>query len=163
MGLFSFLKNNHQSNQQDLFPEEKFFIFEAQSHGKPIIGTINGSYKNYLNKHSFPWRLKISIGLDLNNLLPNDLPKQEESAIAYRAEDQLLDGMRELATVHYIGHVFNDTFLDVYVYTDNPKVINDYLKKYTDSKTLKLERDFGYEMINDPNWNDVNIILNAGK
>lgn len=164
MGLFSFFKNNNYSKQgHSVFPEERFVIFEAQSHGKPIIETINGGYKNYPYKSNYPWRLRISIGLDLNNLLPNELPNQEESTIAYTVEDKLLAEMKELTTIHYIGHVFNDTFLDVYVYTNNPEIINDYLKKYTDSEVLKLERDFGYEMTEDPNWNDVSVFLNVGK
>lgn len=134
----------------DIFPPESFSVVKGKLNDKPVVGSFNRAYKNYDKKNKYPWCLKIAIGLDLDHLFENGLPKQEESQIANKLEDELLAEVMKITTAHYIGHLFNDTFLDVYIYLDDPKKVHDFLQTQTNKPGLI--RGFGYEIDNDPKW-----------
>ena len=108
------------------------------------------AYKTYDKKAKYPWCLKIAIGLELANLFENGLPKREESAIANKLEDELLENIQKLTTAHYVGHLFNNTFLDVYIYLDDPEKVHNYLQTQVNKEGLS--RGFGYEINEDPAW-----------
>lgn len=146
-----------QFETNDIFPPESFSIVEANINGKPVIGSFNMAYKDYDKKAKYSWCLKIAIGLDLENLFENGLPKDTESAIANKLEDELLAEIQKLSTAHYIGHLFNDTFLDIYVYIDDPEKVHNYLQ--TQINKEGLVRGFGYEINQDPKWKIVSGFL----
>ena len=157
--MASFLVNlfgcNEQKNKTDknknIFPEESFSVVKAKmADGNPVIGSINLAYKNYDKKVKYPWCLKLAIGLELDSCYENGLPKGNESKIASKLEDELLAAIKKLATAHYIGHLFNDTFLDVYIYLDDPEKVHKYLQTQVNKEGLI--RDFGYEINKDPTW-----------
>ncbi len=141
---------NNKSESNDVFLKENFSVVEAKIGDKPVIGSFNMAYKTYDKKEKYPWCLKISIGLDLDNLYENGLPKNEESAIANKLEDELIAEIQKLTTAHYVGHLFYDTFLDVYVYLDEPEKVHKYLQTQTNKEGLI--RGFGYEINQDPKW-----------
>jgi len=160
MGLLSVLFGCSQTSKTgaiDTFPKESFSVIEAKIGEKPVIGSFNMAYKTFDKKSKYPWCLKIVIGLNLENLYENGLPKDEESAIANKLEDELLIEIKKLAMAHYIGHLFNDTFLDVYVYLDNPEKVHQYLQ--TQVNKAGLIRGFGYEINQDPTWTTVSGFL----
>ena len=138
---------------QEIFPQENFSVIEAKIGDKPVVGSFNMAYKTYDKKSKYPWCLQIAIGLDTENLFENGLPKGEESAIANKLEDELLAEIQKLATAHYIGHLFNDTFLDVYIYISEPEKVHNYLQ--TQINKEGLIRGFGYEINQDPKWTTV--------
>ncbi len=154
--LFSCGQNN-KTEPKNIFPKESFSVIQAKIGDKPVIGSFNMAYKTYDKKAKYPWCLKIAIGLDLENLYENGLPKDEESAIANKLEDELLAEIQKLTTAHYIGHLFNDTFLDVYIYLDDPKKVHEFLQ--TQVNRAGLIRGFGYEINNDPLWETVDGFL----
>lgn len=154
--LFSCGSSNNRESKE-IFPQESFSVVEAKIDGKHVIGSFNMAYKNYNKKLKYPWCLKISIGLELDNLYENGLPKNEESAIANKLEDELVAEIQKLCTAHYIGHLFNDTFLDVYIYLDDPKKVHDYLQIQVNKKGLI--RGFGYEIKEDSKWEIINPFL----
>jgi Family of unknown function (DUF695) len=160
MGFLTTLFGCKQSNKRmstEMFPKENFSVVEAKIKNKPVIGSFNMAYKTYDKKSNYPWCLKIAIGLDLANLFENGLPKNEESAIANKLEDELLAEIQKLTTAHYIGHLFNDTFLDVYIYLDDPEKVHNYLQSQTNKEGLL--RGFGYEINQDPKWTTVDGFL----
>ncbi len=137
---------------------EKFSVVEAKmKDGKPIIGSINTALKNYAKKIQYPWCLKINMALDLKGVTKNGLPIKSESDIANKFEDELLKEINKLAATQYIGHFYNDTFLDIYVYLDNPEKVNQYLKNKVNEKSLV--RPFAFEIKKDPEWGTVNSFL----
>ena len=102
---------------KDVFPKESFSVVEATTvANNKAVGSFNMAYKNYTRKAEYPWCLTINIALDTANLFDNGLPKDSESAIANKLEDELIAEIKKLTTAHYVGHLFNDTFLDVYIY-----------------------------------------------
>ncbi len=143
-------KKSEPETKADIFPTEKFAVIQAKFKGKPIIGSINQAYSHYNKKEESPWCLVISIGLNLDSLYSNGLPLPSESEIANSEEDELVKIIKQKTTAHYIGHVFNDTFLDVYLYLDDPKAVNAFLQTQVNKKGLK--RGFGFTIENDPNW-----------
>lgn len=147
--LFGFGQSK-KSDGENIFPKERFSVVEGKTGNKPMIGSFNMAYKSYGNKARYPWCLKICIGLELENLFDNGLPKGKESAIANKLEDELLAEIQNLSTAHYIGHLYNDTFLDVYIYLDDPEKAHSYLQ--TQVNKTGLIRGFGYEINEDPNW-----------
>lgn len=160
MGLLSTLLGCGQSKRtesKDVLPKESFSVVEAEIGDKPAIGSFNMAYKTYDKKVKYPWCLKIAIGLDLDSLFENGLPKNEEIAIANKLEDELLAEIQKLTTAHYIGHLFNNTFLDVYIYLDNPEKVHNYLQTQVNKEGLI--RGFGYEINQDPKWTTVDGFL----
>ena len=152
--LFGFKSQNKNS----IYPPEKFSVVEAKlSNGKPVVGSINMGYKNYSDKARYPWCLKINIALDLKKVTENGLPLKSESDIANKFEDELINSIRKVATAHYIGHLYNDTFLDVYIYLDNPEKVNEYLQSEVNKKGLI--RGFAFRIEKDPNWTFVKALL----
>ena len=136
---------------ESIFPPEKFSVIQAtMANGKPVIGSFNLAYKNYDKKTKYPWCLKIAIGLNLDSLFENGLPKDSESKVANKLEDDLLAEVKKLSTAHYVGHLFNDTFLDIYIYLDDPEKVHNYLQ--TQINKEGLIRGFGYEINKDPSW-----------
>src|SRR5262245_13329896 len=119
--LFGCSRQDNKSNTTGVFPPESFSVVETTTkYGKQGVGSVNMAYKNYDKKTKYPWCCRIAIALELGNLFENGLPKNEESAVANKLEDELLAEIKKLSTAHYIGHLFNDTFLDVYIYLDDP-------------------------------------------
>ena len=148
---------NNKTQSKDIFPKESISVIEATMNNKPVIGSFNMAYKSYDKKSAYPWCLKIAIALELNNLTENGLPQSDESVIANKLEDELLSEIQKITTAHYIGHLFNDTFLDVYIYLDNPKKVHDYLQ--TQINKEGLIRGFGYEINEDPKWKTISGFL----
>jgi len=160
MGILSMLFGCGQSNKTetiDTFPKESFSVVEAKLGEKPVIGSFNMAYKSFGKKSNYPWCLKIAIGLDLENLYENGLPKDEESAIVNKLEDELLTEIKKIATAHYVGHLYNDTFLDVYIYLDKPEKVHQYLQTQVNKEGLI--RGFGYEINQDQAWTTVEELL----
>jgi hypothetical protein len=162
MGFFTTLFGCGQTDKTlktDIYPKDDFAVIESNYDNKPVIGSVNLGYKSYDKKAKYPWCLKIAIGLELGNLYENGLPKSQETEIANKLEDELLIEINKLSTSHYIGHLFNDTFLDVYVYLDNPDGVHKYLQ--TQINKEGLIRGFGYEINKDPNWKTVETLLKS--
>lgn len=93
------------------------------------------------------------IGLDEGNLYENGLPVADESSVANRMEDRLVETIKTLGTAHYLGHLFNDSFLDIYLQLDDPEATHKYLQELIASEDH--ERGFGYEIKEDPDWSAV--------
>lgn len=103
-------------------PEEKFAVVEGRLiDGRPFVGSLNLAYKDYRLKSRYPWFLKVAIGLDEQNCTENGLPHPDESNLANRMEDRLVEKIQSLTTAHYLGHIFSDSFLDVYLHLDDPE------------------------------------------
>ena len=158
--LFGYGQDNNTASDK-IFPEEKFSILEASlTNGNPVVGSLNMSYKNYNKKSKYPWCLSISIELKLENCKENGLPDAEESLIANRFEDELLEKIKGLTTGHYVGHIFNNSFLDFYIYLDDPEKVHKWLQSQINKEGLI--RGFGYEINQDPKWKTVENYLNWG-
>ena len=154
MSLLSTFFNTKAQDKNSIYPKENFSVIQAKlRNGKPVIGSINMAYKNYNKKAQYAWCLTINIGLDLKNVNENGLPLQSESDIANKFEDELIKNISKYATVHYIGHLYNDSFLDIYIYLDKPEMIDQYLKKEVNKKDVT--RGFAYEIKKDVDWNIV--------
>ena len=164
MGFLSTLFGCGQRDEpktKEIFPKESFSVITTEYEGKPFIGTFNTAYQAYDKKSQYPWCLNIAIALDLDNLYENGLPKDEENAIANKLEDELRAEIQKLATAHYIGHLFNDTFLDIYIYLDEPEKVHEYLQ--TQINKEELVRGFRYEISEDLKWTTVEGFLNYQK
>ena len=155
--LFGCSGKRNTNETTDVYPKESFSVLKAQLNGKPVIGSFNMAYKDYGEKEKYSWSMIISIGLDSTGLYDNGLPKPEESAVAEKLEDQLVDGIKKITTAHYIGHLFNDTFLDIYIYTNEPKKVDAFLQ--TQANNPSRTRPFAYKTKNDPNWSIVSEFL----
>ncbi|MFD0763962.1 DUF695 domain-containing protein [Mucilaginibacter lutimaris] len=133
---------------------EKFTVVKAKlGSGKAAVGSFNMAYKNYSLKESYPWCLKINMALDLKNVTENGLPVKAESDIANKYEDYLINNIRKLSTTLYVGHLYNDSFLDIYIYLDEPEKVNEFLKAEVGKKDVT--RQFAYEIKEDANWETV--------
>lgn len=162
MGFLSNLfgiKRHNKIASEDLYPEDNFTVVNGMTGDKPIIGSFNISYQNFKKKAEYTWCLNITIYLELENLNENGLPEFEESSIAYELEDYLLSEIKKLTKAHFIGHLFNDTCLDIYVYINEPKKVHDYLQ--TQINKEGLTRGFGYEIKEDNAWDTVKSFLNT--
>jgi hypothetical protein len=144
-----------EKNETNVFPPEKFSVVQAEKNGKPILGTINQSYKNYDKKKQYPWCLRITIGLE--KYQSNGLPEGDETAIATGQEDSILEGIKSLETAHYVGHIFNDGFLDLYIYLPDPKKVHAYLQARIEKKDHV--RSFVYEIKEDSDWEQVKAFM----
>ncbi|MBB6112863.1 DUF695 domain-containing protein [Mucilaginibacter lappiensis] len=153
------ISNNSKAQKKDsTYPPENFSAVQAKlDNGKPVVGSINMAYKNYNKKGQYPWCLTINMALELKNVSPNGLPVKVESDIANKFEDQLLDEIKKLATAHYIGHLYNDSFLDIYIYLNDPKKVATYLQSQVNKKGIT--RGFAYKIEQDPNWSTVQHLL----
>jgi hypothetical protein len=139
-------------------PPEKFSVVEGKlSNGKQVVGSINMAYKDYKEKYKYPWYLELNIALELKNVTANGLPTTEESNIANKFEDELFNEISKITTSHYIGHLYNDSFLDVYIYLDDPKKVHEYLQTQVNKKGIT--RGFAYKITNDPLWTNVNSLF----
>lgn len=152
------LFNPSKINAQTRKPS--FSVIQATSNNGELlsVGTIDISYKNFNDKARYPWCLLISIALDERNLFDNKLPRDGESAIANNLEDRIITEIEKMATLQYVGHIYYDGFLDIYIYLNDPKSISSYLTKEMKSKTLV--REFGYVIEHDPNWSKVSKYMN---
>lgn len=121
------------------------------------IGTVNASLKNYNNKKKFPWCLTISIALEERNLNKNHLPNQQESDIANKFKDVLVAQIEKLVPAKYVGHLYNDGFLDVFIYLKDPENAHNYLLTFADKKDNI--REFSHKIEQDLNWERVESLL----
>lgn len=138
----------------NVFPPERFSILQGVSDGKAVMGSANKGYKDYGRKSEFPWCLHIGVTLAPDSLQANGLPKDDEIEIAYKQEDELVDKIKNIETAHFIGHLFNDGYLDVYLYLPESGKVRDYLETQINKRGLL--RSFIYEINEDPNWDSVN-------
>lgn len=145
-------------NLINIFPPENFASFSAMQGDRAVVGSFNMGYGKYKMKGKYPWCLKIAIALGNNNLYSNCLPNDIELIIVGKLEDELLAEIKKITIAHYIGHLYNDTFLDIYFYLDYPKEVYDYLK----SKAARSGniRNFACEITDDPKWKEVSAFLN---
>jgi len=151
-------KANSEKNSNSIYPSETFSVLEATlKDGTKIVGSINMSYKNYDKKAQYPWCLTISIGLDTMNLFENGLPKEAESKIANELEDELVNKIKAITTAHYIGHIFNRRFLDIYIYLPEPEAANKFLQSQVNKPGLK--RGFAFKIEKDQKWETVSAFL----
>ncbi len=157
LSTISCSKHINIPDRKEIFPADSFFLVNAIIYNKPVVGSFNFAYKHYKQKEKYPWCLKLSIALNLDSVFDNGLPFDSEYAIATKLENELLTEIKNLATAHYIGHLFNDTFLDVFIYLDEPQKVHDYLQLQINKEGLV--RRFGYEINQDPKWSRASIFL----
>ena len=159
--MFTFLSsffNSKAQNKAVLYPPERYALIEAKlQDGRPIVGSVNTGYLNYMKKQEYPWCLQIHIALKLDQVFDNGLPLKAESDLANKFEDELIGNAAQVAIVHYIGHLYNDSFLDVYAYTNDPEKVNNYLQKRI--KEPNIKREFSYKIKKDSNWDIVKSFL----
>ena len=155
--MASFLSSIFGSKAQTksaIYPPENFSVLQATlANGKPAIGSFDMGYKKFDKKSQYLWYLEINVGLDLKHVDKNGLPNKDESDIANRFEDYLIAEIRKVAVLCYVGHLYNDTFLDIYAYTNDPEKVNAFLQKEVNKKGLT--RGFAFKMEQDPNWTKV--------
>ena len=145
---------NESKSTAVIYPEENFSTIESSLlDGRPVVGSFNFGYKNYKLKKKYPWCLKIAIGLDQERVFENGLPMKEESQVAFKMENEFIEQIVKRTTAHYIGHLFNDEFLDIYWYLEEPEKIHNYLQTQINKEGLL--RGFGYEINEDPTWETV--------
>lgn len=142
---------NSQTNEAA--QEGKFSLIHADQNGSPVVGIVNMAYSDYPNKSDYPWCLSISIALDEKYVNSSKLPLKTESDTAYIMEDDFLAGIKKNTEAHFIGHLFNDSFLDIYIYLDNPEKAHNYLQTQINKEGLL--RPFEYEIKEDPSWETV--------
>lgn len=135
-----------------IYPDEHFSVLQSEIEGSPVVGTVNKGYKDYGRKAEYPWCLHIGIILQPENVGGDGLAGYDENSVAYSFEDELLAAIRQITTTHFIGHWFYDGFLDVYAYLHEPARVHEYLQSLTEKGTI---RNFGYEINNDPDWDEV--------
>jgi type IV secretory pathway TrbF-like protein len=141
-----------------VYPKENFSVVQGKlSDGKPFIGSVNMAYQSYTEKGNYPWCLEISIALNSSGVYENGLPRQSESNIVNKFESKLLEYLKEVATVHYVAHIYNDNFLDTYMYLDNPEQANNYLKQVVNNEGIT--RPFSYKISKDSEWLTVQRLL----
>jgi hypothetical protein len=140
-------------------PKEPFSVIQSTLNGNPVVGSFNMAYKEYKEKSDYPWCLTISIALDTKNLYPNKLPFPGETKISNDEEAQLVSKIKKITKIIYVGHLFNDTFLDVYIYLDEPEKVHEFLQLEKDRQSLL--RGIKYEIKKDPNWSEVESFLEA--
>ena len=158
IGFLLLMLNVKSQGKKTDNPPEKFSVVEAKlENGKPVVGSINMAYKDYEDKSKYPWCLELHIALELKNVTPNGLPTKKESDIANKFEDELFDKISKITTAHYIGHLYNDSFLDIYIYLEEPKKVHEYLQTQVNKKGIT--RGFAYEINNDPLWTKVNSLF----
>lgn len=147
-------------NSTNAQPEDNWYLVDARlKDGRPAVGRVNGIYCDFPDKALFPWSLRLNIGLNLDDTRADGLPLSQERKIAQKFEDELIAGIHRQSTVHYVGHLYNDSFLDVYLYVADPDAVHAYLQKRIEDKDHT--RGFGYEMTKDPHWKEVEFLLNA--
>ena len=163
IGILTYLfgcKNNKDVDSDNIYPKEEFSVLDAKlEDGRPAVGSFNLAYKNYEFKSKYPWCLKISIGLNIENCMENGLSDNpDEIRIVNQLENELLENIKGISTSHYIGHLFNDTFLDIYVYLDNPEKVHKWLQTQVNKEGLI--RGFGYEIKEDTKWDTIKSFMN---
>ncbi|MES2388658.1 MAG: DUF695 domain-containing protein [Bacteroidota bacterium] len=139
------------------YPPEFFSVFQGELNKKPTVGSFNVGYKDYNYREAYPWCLKLAFKLDKKGLFPNDLPMQPESDSAYALESEYLVRIRSLGPAHFIGHLFNDGYIDIYVYLEKPDAVRAYLQARQNSHNSR--REFEFEIVNDPEWSSVRRFL----
>ena len=94
--------------------------------------------------------LMISL-ISLSPVWAADAPaKKEPRKQSLTFEDELVENLKKVTTIHYIGHMYNDSFLDIYIYLDDPERANDYLKQEVNK--AGVTRPFSYKIKKDPDW-----------
>lgn len=55
---------------------------------------------------------------------------------AFKMENEFIEQIEKRTTAHYIGHLFNDKFLDIYWYLEEPEKTHSYLKTQINKEGL---------------------------
>lgn len=153
------IPSQKSTSEDGLFPKEAYSIIEAKlENGKPVIGRFNQGYRSYPSKSKYQWCLKVAVELDKERLFRNGLPLPEEKEVANNLQEKLIEELGKLTTTHHIGHLYNDKFLDIYWYVEDPAKVHQWLQAQTAEQTLV--RGFGYEINPDPKWQTVRMFLN---
>lgn len=154
MAIFSTLWNCKDSKQEDFkvtYPEEELGVIKAKyTDGTLAIGGFNRGYRNYKEKHYYPWSLKITMALNSEKCNPNGLPMDGENELANKFEDELVENLSNISPIHNVGHLFNNNYLDIYLYVRDKNKIDEWLEMEIQKE--KLIRSFNYELIKDENW-----------
>jgi Family of unknown function (DUF695) len=158
MGLFSRKKKQepvNSSNSTDSSPGEEFAILEAEFDDLPWFASINMAYKNYNNKTSAIWHLHIEI--DMQDVTDAGLPTDKEAAILNPFEGELLQKIDAVVSNHYIGRVTYNGTRELFIYLDDPESANNLLQELVN--TPPYVRQFGYSMVEDPEWEEINVFF----
>lgn len=139
------------------YPQKKFVAIEGVIEEKPILGSMNIGYKNFESKIGFQWCLNITIALQEKGTQNNGLPTKSESVIAYKCETDLLENIKKISKMHYIGHFFHNGYLEIYAYIDSREAVYELLQKETAKK--KLTRQLAFQITRDSNWEKVQPFL----
>ncbi|MGN6178814.1 MAG: DUF695 domain-containing protein [Mucilaginibacter sp.] len=134
-----------------VYPKKKISVVQGKLiDGKPFMGSVNMAYKNYAKKNNYPLCLEISIALNSTSVYENGLPHQSELNIVNSFGGKLLQDIKKVAIVHPIAHIYNDNFLDIYMYLNKPEQVNGYLKQ--EINKAGVTRPFSYKISKDSEW-----------
>ncbi|RFM28090.1 DUF695 domain-containing protein [Deminuibacter soli] len=139
---------------EPIFPGEHFTSYELQLPQGLSLATVNHAYDHYANKAVYSWHVLVELEI---------LDRQEGHVLTETEQLQLNDlrtaaatFLGETQTVHYVGNVLREGFMDLLYYIDTPLMSQPAVDAFCNG--VMKERGINFTIENDPEWNCVGLI-----
>lgn len=136
-----------------VIPKEMFTIGEFIQNNLPGIVAVNSSLKEFRYKNVFAWHL--SIVVQLEELIENGMPSQNEIKLIDKFEDSLNvlvgNNANNKKNALFFARVTWNQTVELIWRVHNPEQVNFNLQELINSK--KYQRVFNYRIDPDLEWN----------
>lgn len=135
-----------------IIPEEECQVLEFIQEEMPGVAAINSALKKFEPKIVFSWHL--SIMLDLEDLIANGMPSQDERKLIDKYGDMLDRDIKgpdlKKPNALFLARITWNKTRELIWRVHDPEIANNYLKKIIKDKSFP--RPFDYRMDKDDNW-----------
>ena len=137
-------------------PEPIYTLFNTTRKGLPEVIFVNEALLGFKHVEIFPWYL--SIQLTYTEFADNEMPSPEEGELIGDISDQIetvvLQGKNEFGAANalFLARSTWGGIRELAFQVHDPEVTHDTLQSLLNSQDW--ERDWQYEMKNDPTWQD---------
>lgn len=148
--LFRKKKQLEENEVRVVLPEEKFSVGDWKSEGLPCVAVLNSALKDFEPKEIFSWHLSIII--DLDDLIENGMPSQEEREIVDPFCDKLDEEIKAGGNALFlVRETWNATRRLVWRVYD-PEIAHQHLQYIVDHH--RHPRPFDWHMEQDIHWDN---------
>ncbi|QIL89609.1 DUF695 domain-containing protein [Microbulbifer sp. SH-1] len=147
--LFGKKKDELKENEvRIVLPEERYTLMKYKQENLPCIAAVNTGLLGFEHKDIFRWHLSVII--DLEELIDNGMPSEEERAIVDPFCDQLDEEIKAGGNALFlVRETWNKTRRLVWMVYD-PEIANQHLQYIIEHH--RHPRRFDYRMEQDASW-----------
>jgi hypothetical protein len=145
------------ANKEAIRPVENWGVLEAEDReGKPMFATIDSGFRGWEYMAAYPWLVQVDIDYKGDS---KGLPDKKQMGALQDIEDELIQKMKAMPSVIFLGHHTHDNRRSIFIHTDDYNPVSKVMHAYIES--AKTEYKIVFFIRKDKYWQNMAFFYDA--